>query len=118
MLKISKSILERSGILGMSREDIIKDIKLALTKPYGRTRTNAEDHVNDIQAELVYNKYYKRIADLQDQLALTEKAFKLAVFELDFYKNHSQSTSQECLERIERLETEIWNKAKEMMKSE
>lgn len=68
--------------------------------------------------DVVIENLKTKIADSQDQLALTKKAFKLAVFELDFYKNHSQSTSQECLERIERLETKIWNKAKEMMKSE
>ena len=56
--------------------------------------------------------------DKDEKIAELEKAFELAVFELDFYKNHSQSTSQECIERIERLRTEIWNRAKEMMKSE
>lgn len=64
------------------------------------------------------DSYENRIDELKKELTLTEKAFKLAVFELDFYKNHSQSTNQECLKRIERLETEILNKTKEMLKSE
>lgn len=56
----------------------------------------------------------QRIKELEEQLGLTDKAFKLAIFELDFYKNHSQTTNQETIERIEKLTDDIWNKAKEM----
>ena len=53
--------------------------------------------------------------NLNKQLTLTEKAYKIAIFELDFARHHSQSTSQETVDRIEKLESEIWNKAKDKM---
>ena len=60
----------------MSKEDIIKDIKSILIKPYGRARTASEDYINDKQAELVYNKYYKKIADLEAKLAKAQKTIE------------------------------------------
>lgn len=55
---------------------------------------------------------------LKQQLALTEKALDYAIFELDFARNHSQSTNSETLERIDKLRNKILNKAKEMLENE
>lgn len=82
--------------------------------------------INDTyKLEELLNQQDKRIKELDaenknlnKQLSLTEKAYKIAIFELDFARHHSQSTSQETVDRIEKLEIEIWNKAKEKMKSE
>jgi hypothetical protein len=62
--------------------------------------------------------YEFKIEELKDKLALTEKAFRIAIFELDFAKNHSQSTNSETYERILNLRDKILKQAKEMMKSE
>ena len=55
---------------------------------------------------------------LKQQLALTEKALDYAIFELDFARNHSQSTNSETIERIDKLRNKILNKAKEMLENE
>lgn len=47
------------------------------------------------------------------EIAVLEKALDIAILELDFARNHSQSTSVECVERIEKLKNEIKTKAKE-----
>ena len=90
------------------------------------TSPNAECMLlNKFQTCEILNRQDKRIKELEaenknlnKQLSLTEKAYKIAIFELDFARHHSQSTSQETVDRIEKLESEIWNKAKEKMKSE
>lgn len=86
---------------------------------------NTDDVLNTYDSCDLLNQQYKRIKELEaenknlnKQLSLTEKAYKIAIFELDFARHHSQSTSQETVDRIEKLESEIWNKAKERMKSE
>ena len=95
---------------------------------------NGYAYIHDFKTDNVLNTYDscdllnqqdKRIKELEaenknlnKQLSLTEKAYKIAIFELDFARHHSQSTSQETVDRIEKLESEIWNKAKERMKSE
>lgn len=60
----------------------------------------------------------EEIERLNKQLALSEKALQIAIFELDFAKNHSQSTNSETYERILNLRDKILKQAKEMMKSE
>ena len=60
----------------------------------------------------------KEIQQLKQQLALTEKALDYAIFELDFARNHSQSTNSETIERIDKLRNKILNKAKEMLENE
>ena len=52
---------------------------------------------------------------LAKKFVIVSKAFDLAVFELDFARNHSQSTSQECIDRIAKLSCEIIGKAKEII---
>ena len=81
--------------------------------------TNA-DIITDLlnQQDKRIKKLEAENKNLNKQLSLTEKAYKIAIFELDFARHHSQSTSQETVDRIEKLESEIWNKAKEKMKSE
>ena len=65
-----------------------------------------------------YSKLNKRYQEIKNQLALTEKALDYAIFELDFARNHSQSTNSETLERIDKLRNKILNKAKEMLENE
>lgn len=60
----------------------------------------------------------KEISQLKNKLALTEKALEISTFELDFYKNHSQTTNSETYERIINLRNEILKQALEMIKSE
>ena len=76
----------------------------------------------NFNAYMKCSKKYTNLIDenlkLKNELGITQKAYKIAIFELDFAKHHSQSTSQETVDRIEKLESEIWNKAKEKMKSE
>ncbi len=62
-----------------------------------------------------------RLTELEDELALKEKevdlwkkAFEIAIFELDFYKNHSQSTNEETIKRIEQLYETILKRAKSL----
>lgn len=54
-------------------------------------------------------------SQLKKQLAITEKALDYAIFELDFAKNHSQSTNSETIIRIDKLRNKILDKAKEML---
>ena len=84
---------------------VIRDLKSDI--PY---------HTDDI-VDLLEEKD-QQITDLQSQLAITEKALDYAIFELDFARNHSQSTNAETLKRIDKLRNKILNKAKEMLENE
>jgi hypothetical protein len=59
----------------------------------------------------------KVLDDYAERLAIAEKALQIAIFELDFYKNHSQTTDSETYERIIKLRNEILVKAKEIIKN-
>lgn len=67
-------------------------------------------------------RYIKQVIkekeELTQQLAITEKALDYAIFELDFAKNHSQSTNSETFIRIDKLRNKILNKAKERCKND
>ena len=60
----------------------------------------------------------EKIKELKQQLITTEKALDYAIFELDFARNHIQSTNAETFKRIDKLRNKILNKAKEMLENE
>lgn len=68
------------------------------------------------------NKLRKQITDLEAKLAekekecaVWEKAYEYAIFECDFYKNHTQTTNEETMKRIEQLYEKILKRAKLLM---
>ena len=61
------------------------------------------------------NKLELALIDTDRECKEWEKAYEIAIFELDFYKNHSQSTTEETVRRIEQLYKMILKRAKEML---
>jgi len=57
------------------------------------------------------DEHLKFVGEADSMVKDLKKAFRFAIFELDFARHHSQSTTTETMERIERLTNEIWQKA-------
>ena len=81
---------------------------------------NGYAYIHDFKTDNVLNTYDS--CDLLNQqskrIKELEKALDYAIFELDFARNHSQSTNSETIERIDKLRNKILNKAKEMLENE
>ena len=58
-------------------------------------------------------KLEQALIDADRECEEWKKAYGIAIFELDFYKNHSQSTTDETIKRIEQLYEIILKRAKE-----
>ena len=59
------------------------------------------------------NKLELALINTDRELREYKKAYGIAIFELDFYKNHSQTTNEETIKRIEQLYEMILKRAKE-----
>lgn len=60
-------------------------------------------------------KLEQALIDADRECEEWKKAYGIAIFELDFYKNHSQSTTDETIKRIEQLYEIILKRAKERL---
>ena len=57
----------------------------------------------------------KLLAEKDKECVIWERAYEYAIFECDFYKNHTQTTTEETMKRIEQLYEKILKRAKLLM---
>ena len=57
----------------------------------------------------------KQLAEKEKECVVWERAYEYAIFECDFYKNHTQTTNEETMKRIEQLYEKILKRAKLLM---
>lgn len=74
--------------------------------------------IENIQFGEQNKKIELALIDTDRELQEYKKAYEIAIFELDFYKNHSQSTTDETIKRIEQLYETIYKRAKKVMNDE
>lgn len=63
----------------------------------------------------IEKNYESQIAEKEKECAVWERAYEYAIFECDFYKNHTQTTTEETMKRIEQLYEKILKRAKLLM---
>ena len=56
----------------------------------------------------------EQLAEKDEEIKDWKKAYELAIFELDFARNHSQTTNEETMNRIEQLYETIYEKSKSL----
>ena len=60
-------------------------------------------------------KLEEQLAEKEKECAVWKRAYEYAIFECDFYKNHTQTTNEETMKRIEQLYEKILKRAKSLM---
>ena len=104
---------------GFNLDDFMQIICKLLNQQDKRIKELEQENLSLQEQSIRDNQnWIEETTQLKQQLALTEKALDYAIFELDFARNHSQSTNSETLERIDKLRNKILNKAKEMLANE